>query len=171
MGNVDENFDRFTTEEMMRHLGLYMLNGIAPSPRVEQKFYTQGEDPANGNNMCAAAFGGYGKGIVRHKEVKKYLAFVDPRKLTPLTKVALNRKVESLLCHIIDISREAMCIGKWISIDKQTLGFKGRCIWKIRINYKKEGYGFQCDAICADGYIFSFFSETKMLILNLSMMD
>ena len=111
MDNVDENFDRFKTEEVMRHLGLYMLNGIAPSPRVEQKFYTQGEDPANGNNMCAAAFGGYGKGIVRHKEVKKYLAFVDPRKLTPLTKVASNRKVESLLCHIMLFPERQCALG------------------------------------------------------------
>ena len=37
--------------------------------------------------------------------------------------------------------------GKWVSIDEQTLGFQGRSGIKLRISYKKEGDGFQCDAV------------------------
>ena len=118
----------------MKHLGLYILNGVAPSPQVEMKFSSQNIDPANGNDLCSIAFGGESKGSQRHKEFKRYLAFVDPRKMTPLAKVAPNSKVEPLLRHIINISRQPMKIGKWISIDEQTLGFKGRCQWKIQIN-------------------------------------
>jgi hypothetical protein len=47
--------------------------------------------------------------------------------------------------------------GKWLSIDEQTLGFQGRSGIKLRISYKKEGDGFQCDALCDDGYTFSFY--------------
>ena len=47
--------------------------------------------------------------------------------------------------------------GKWLSIDEQTLGFQGRCGLKLRIYYKKKGDGFQCDAVCDDGYTFAFY--------------
>ena len=47
--------------------------------------------------------------------------------------------------------------GKWVAIDEQTIGFKGRSGMKLRISYKREGDGFQCDAICDEGYTFSFF--------------
>ncbi len=52
---------------------------------------------------------------------------------------------------------EAFELGEWISIDDQTIGFKGMHADKIRISYKKEGNGFQCDALCCDGYTYSFF--------------
>ena len=47
--------------------------------------------------------------------------------------------------------------GKWVAIDEQTIGFKGRSGMKLRISYKREGDGFQCDAICDEGYTYSFF--------------
>ena len=57
------------------------------------------------------------------------------------------------------------CRGKWqanwlpgmnLSLDEMTMGFKGRSALVTRIKYKKEGDGFQCDAICEDGYCFTF---------------
>eukprot|EP00978_Attheya_sp_CCMP212_P005814 scaffold12969_cov65-Attheya_sp.AAC.6 len=42
--------------------------------------------------------------------------------------------------------------GADLSIDEQTLGFQGQDEDKLRITYKKVGDGFQCDAICEDGY-------------------
>jgi hypothetical protein len=47
--------------------------------------------------------------------------------------------------------------GKWVAIDEQTIGFKGRSGLKLRISYKREGDGFQCDALCDEGYTFSFY--------------
>ena len=37
------------------------------------------------------------------------------------------------------------------------LGFQGWSRIKLCILYKKEGDGFQCDAVCDDGYTFSFY--------------
>jgi hypothetical protein len=46
--------------------------------------------------------------------------------------------------------------GKWVAINEQTLGFQGTSGMKLRISYKREGDGFQCDAICDGGYTYSF---------------
>ena len=42
-------------------------------------------------------------------------------------------------------------------MDEQTTWFQGRNPRKLRITYKKEGNGFQCDALCDDGYTFKFY--------------
>ena len=49
-----------------------------------------------------------------------------------------------------------------MSGDEQTIGFKGNHIDKLRINYKKEGDGFQVDAICdaskgTSGFTYCFY--------------
>jgi hypothetical protein len=44
-----------------------------------------------------------------------------------------------------------------VAIDEQTVGFQGQSGMKPRISYKQEGDGFQCDAVCNSGYMFSFF--------------
>ena len=38
-------------------------------------------------------------------------------------------------------------LGRDISGDEQMIGFRGRHVDKLRITYKVEGDGFQCDAI------------------------
>ncbi len=44
-----------------------------------------------------------------------------------------------------------------MAIDEQTVGFQGQSGMKPRISYKQEGDGFQCDAVCNSGYMFSFY--------------
>ena len=50
-------FKNFTTKEVQQHLGLYMLNGLAPSPRVEMKLQPQRADPIHGNDFVYQNFG------------------------------------------------------------------------------------------------------------------
>ena len=50
-------------------------------------------------------------------------------------------------------------LGLDISGDEQTIGFQGRHADKLRITYKAEGDGFQCDAICDAGYTWTFFFQ------------
>jgi len=68
-------------------------------------------------------------------------------------------KVQHLLDKLNENARRMWIPGKWVSIDEQTLGFQGRSGIKLRISYKKEGDGFQCDALCDDGYTFSFYFQ------------
>ena len=42
-------------------------------------------------------------------------------------------------------------------MDDQTTGFQGRHPSKLRITYKKEDDGFQCDALYDDSYTFTFY--------------
>jgi len=55
--------------------------------------------------------------------------------------------VQHLLDKLNDNASMMWIPGKWLSIDEQTLGFQGRSGLKLQISYKKEGGGFQCDAV------------------------
>ena len=124
-GMMEEKVLPFKLEELMADIGLYILQGVSPSPRVEMKVSSQSDDPVNDNNLCHCVFGGKSKGEKRHRLFKRYFAACDPVVPTPDPKVSPNWKVEKLIKQIIHISKKAMLIGKWISVDKQTIGFKG----------------------------------------------
>ena len=48
-------------------------------------------------------------------------------------------------------------LGACFAIDEMKIGFQGMHADKKRITYKAEGYGFQVDAICEDGFCFQFY--------------
>ena len=52
-------------------------------------------------------------------------------------------------------------LGIAILIDEMTMRFKGKHADKQRITYKNEGDGFQCDALCQDGYLYQFFFRNE----------
>ena len=47
--------------------------------------------------------------------------------------------------------------GKWVAIDEQTLGFQGSLEMKLQISNKREEDGFQYNAVCNEGYTYSFY--------------
>ena len=51
--------------------------------------------------------------------------------------------------------------GRDLSTDEQKMGFKGQHTDKLRITYKKEGGGYQCDCITGDGYTFTFYFRNQ----------
>ncbi len=63
-------------------------------------------------------------------------------------------KVQELLDKLNKQAKDMWLPGKWVAINK--LGFQGAYSMKIRISYKIEGDGFQCDAVCNRGYTYSF---------------
>jgi len=66
-------------------------------------------------------------------------------------------KIQLLLDELNHQAKKMWVTGKWVAIDEQTLGFKGKSGMKLRISYKNEGDGFQCDAVCDRGYTYSFY--------------
>ena len=48
-----------------------------------------------------------------------------------------------------------------LSVDDQTIGFKGRHVDKMIISYQNEGGGLQSDAIFDQGYTYTFFLSNE----------
>ena len=65
-------------------------------------------------------------------------------------------KVRMLIDKLNKQAKDMWIPGKWVAINEQTIGFQGALSMKLRISYKREGDGFQCDAVCDRGYTFSF---------------
>ena len=71
--------------------------------------------------------------------------------------------MEPLLEHTKQVSKAAWELGKEIACDEQTIGFQGKHKDKKKILYKKEGDGFQCDAVGEDGYTYCFYFRNEPL--------
>ena len=54
---IYKHWEDFTTVEIRRFVGLYVIDGVSPSPIVDMKFRPQSEDPVNGNDLCHVVFG------------------------------------------------------------------------------------------------------------------
>ena len=80
-----------------------------------------------------------------------------PIKPSPSQSSIPNWKIDPFLAWIKSISKKAWKLGKIISVDEQTCGFQGQHASKLRITYKKEGNGLQCEALYDDGYTFTFY--------------
>ena len=157
LGGKYENYVNFTTTELMRHIGLYLLQALSPSPQIDMKFHSQKEDPVNGNDFIHTSFGGVAwKSKKRHRHFKAFFTSVNPMLNPPPRESHPNWKVHPFLKHMLYISRKAVFMGRNLSCDEQTIGFQGQHKDKQRITYKREGDGFLADCICSDGYTYAF---------------
>ena len=145
----------FTERELRQHFGLYVLNGISPTPRVENKFQSQRHDPVGGNDFV---FNSFGPGAQRrHKHFKAFLACVNPAIHPPSRNKYPNWKIRALLRWMNKISPEIWSCGCMIAVDEMTMRFKGHHRDKLRITFKAEGDGFMADALCDDGYCYQIY--------------
>ena len=158
-GHPYPDFTPFNPKEFRQHLGVRLLHGISPSPRIAMKFQSQQQNDVNGNDFVARSLGP--NATRRHKHFRRFLACQNPVVPVPPRQKAPNFKVGEFLAHIIQVSMAAWICGMKISVDEQTIGFQGRHPDKLRITYKAEGDGFQCDALCNDGYTFSFYFRNE----------
>ena len=76
---------------------------------------------------------------------------IPERKKYPNWKVRPIIKWLNIICPLI------WMLGVAFSIDEMTMRFKGRHEDKKRITYKAEGDGFQCDALCQEGYTYQVY--------------
>ena len=158
LGGKYENFVSFSTNELMQHIGLYLLQAVSPSPQIEMKFRSQADDLANGNDFVHHSFGSCAwKSEKRHRHFKAFFTSVNPTKNQGNRNTHPNWKVHPLLIHMLAVSKEVVFLGRHLSCDEQTVAFKGNHKDKQRITYKREGDGFLVDCICSDGYTYCFF--------------
>ena len=136
-----------------------MLQGLNPSPQVEMKFFNQRSDPVQGSDLCHRIFGDNANKW--HKQFKAFFCLQDPVKQAPTRKDRPTYKVDSFLKHLQKASMSAWRLGRDISGDEQTIGFQGRHSDKLRITYKVEGDGFQCDALADTGFTWTFYFRNQ----------
>ncbi len=145
----------FSVSEVKKFIGLYIFQGLSPSPQLKMKFKPQSIDPINGSDLCWSLFGANAE--KRHKHFKCFFSVQNPLLPTPSKATHPNWKIDPFLAWVQTISMAAWDVGSHLSGDEQTIGFKGNHADKQRINYKKEGDGFLADAIAEDGYTYTFF--------------
>ena len=75
-------------------------------------------------------------------------------------------KVASILDELQKNAQRCWVTGCFVAIDEQTMGFKGKHGLALHISYKREGDGYQCDALCDDGYTFFFTFVMEMLRMS-----
>jgi hypothetical protein len=105
--------------------------------------------------------------------VKAFLSLQDPILPVPSRDVDPNWKVRPILDWMNYIGPKAVQLGECASVDEMTIGFQGSHKDKRRITYKAEGDGFQCDALCQEGYCYQHYfrndpAPKKYLNLRLS---
>ena len=149
----------FTIKELRQHIGVRMLHGIAPTPQLAMKFKSQTDDVVNGNDFVHRCLGP--NATRRHKHFRRFFAVQNPVLHVPPRSTDPNWKIREWLDFVQSTSIEAWMCGFEISVDEQTLKFQGHHIDKLRISYKREGDGFQCDALCNDGYTFAFYFRNE----------
>jgi hypothetical protein len=143
-------------------IGLLLVNGLSPRPRIKMWFEPH---PIFGNTFIGGAMhkprteGRRALHVMqRWAQIRRFMCMFDFRQ-EARKETAENPlwKVQHLLDELNKNARRMWIPGKCVCIYEQTLGFQGRSGIKLRISYKKEGDGFQCNALCDDGYTFSFY--------------
>ena len=144
--------------------GLLFANALSPKPQIIFWFLSSMNSKLFGNDHFAKLFdkrlvgGCVISGKHRWRMFSHFMTLYDcredPRKLQkkdPLWKVA------PLLEHLRKNCQRCWVMGKWVSIDGQTISFKGRHGLSLQIMYKREGDRYQCDAVCKESYTFSYY--------------
>ena len=149
----------FSVKEIRQFLGVYIWNGINPSPRIEMQLKSPFDDPVHGNKYLYENIGR--NGVRRFKEFRAFFACQDPRIAAPCKKSNPLFKISQLVKWINFVGPKAVDLGETIAIDEQTVGFQGRHSDKLRISYKAEGDGFQCDVICQEGYTYQVYFRNE----------
>ena len=105
--------------------------------------------------------------------MKAFLSLQNPVLAVPSQDVNPNWKICPILDWMNYIGPKAVSLGECASVDERTIGFQGSHNDKRRITYKVEGDGFQCDALCQEGYCYQHYFQndpapSKYLSLKLS---
>jgi hypothetical protein len=95
---------------------------------------------------------------IRHwKHFHRYFTMQDYREnMREQQRKNLLWKIQPLIDELNKQAKDMWVPGIFVAIDKQTNGFQGQSGMKLRISYKREGDGFQCDMVCDSGYMILF---------------
>ena len=91
-------FKPFECSKLCKQIGVVVLYGLSPSPKISMKFRGQNNDFVNGNDFVKRHLGPNGK--QRHKYFKRFFGVQDPLKPVPLNKDFPLWKLKVFLGHM-----------------------------------------------------------------------
>ncbi len=151
----------FDLAEVYKMIGVLFANWLTPKPQFDFWFCTQEEEPLFGSSKALAwknlAMENTIKASQRWKHFRRYFTMQDYHEnLREQQRKNLIWKVQRLINKLNKQAKDMWVPGIFVTINEQTIGFQGQSGMKLRISYKQEGDGFQCDAVCDLGYTFLF---------------
>jgi len=156
------DFIPFDRPEMYKIIGALFANGLTPKPQFDYWFCSENKEPLLGSNLISnalcrknAATGKTIKAARCWKHFRRYFKVADYHE-SPKEKQKSD-PVRELLDELNKQAKDMWMPGKWVAIDEQMLGFQCASGMKLRISYKREGDGFQCNTVCDGGYTYSFY--------------
>ena len=85
-------FKPFKNEDITAMLGVYIIDGLAPSPQLTWKMQDQERQPTHGNDRIAAVIGaGWQQ---KHRSFRHFFATQDPMMMAPPKTQCPNFKVD-----------------------------------------------------------------------------
>jgi hypothetical protein len=150
----------FTNKDIVVMLGVYIIDGLAPSPQLTQKMQPQSKQPTHGNDKVASSIGtGYQQ---KHRSFRHFFACQDPLTTPPPKDQCPNFKVDEFFRWLRYIWKEAWILGADFSVDEQTTKMQGKSEYKTRCGkFKRLGDGIQADCLADDGYTWDFYFRNE----------
>ncbi len=100
----------FTRKDIVAMLGVYIIDGLAPSPQLKQKMQPQSKQPTHGNGKIALCNRmGYQQ---KHRSFRHFFACQDPLMTLPPKDQCPNFKVDEFFQWLRHIWKEAWCLGE-----------------------------------------------------------
>jgi len=113
-----DKYKPFSNANIFQMLGVYILDGIAPSPQLQQKMQPQLKQPTHGNDKIASVMGtGYQQ---KYRSFRHFFACQDPLIIPPSKDQCPNFKVDEFFRWLRYIWKEVWCLSKEFSNDEQT---------------------------------------------------
>ena len=160
-GHIFEGkYKLFTNKDIIAMLGVYIIDGLAPSPQLTMKMQPQSKQPTHGNNKVASAIGtGYQQ---KHRSFRHFFACQDPLLTPPHKDQCPNFKVNEFFRWLRHIWKEAWLLGEDFSMDEQTTKMQGKSEYKTRCGmFKRLGDGIQGNCIANDGFTWDFYFRNE----------
>ena len=79
-GEIYSNYTNFTTNKLRKHIGVYILHGLSPSPEIGMTFKGQDIYGINGNDFVAHCLGP--SSTQRHEHLRMSFTVQDPLKIS-----------------------------------------------------------------------------------------
>ena len=160
-GHIFEGkFKPFTPHDIMKVIGVYVIDGLAPLPQLTLKMQPHSVQRTHGNDFIAKSIGsGYQQ---LQRSFRHFFGCQDPLTVPPPKEKCPNVKVDELFRWCRYIWKEAWELAENFSIDEQTCSMQGKSEYKTRCGkFKRIGDGIQTDCIADDGFTYDFYFRNE----------